>query len=45
MLTLETLADADSFSLVTRSGDVTRCAGVVIDTVGTGALTPEPSCV
>ena len=29
----------DSFWSVTRTGDVTRCASVVLDTVGTGLLT------
>ena len=39
------LADTDSFSYVTRTGDVTRCAAVVLDTVGTALLTTVRRCL
>ena len=45
MLMVDERADADSFSYMTRTGDVTLIPGVVIDTVGIGPLTLEPRCL
>ena len=45
ILAIDRLIAVDSFSYVTRTGDVTRCAGVVLDTVGTGLLTGLLMCL